>query len=241
MNKFMQRNFPFDPATAFAPVSLLAESALFLAVNPALPVNNVGEFIDYAKRNPGKLAYGSAGVGSAHHIAGELLKQKTGIDMVHVPYPGGGPAIQDLITNHISVAFGTAPAVLPQFDAGNMRVLATTRATRLPDRPSIPTISETVPGVETVTWLGLFAPSNTPQPIIDKLNKATREVLADPRSHRGRATRVSRQEGGQSADLWDVARTQLQSFSEGKFRKRNRNQDQLRAYDHTSAIPACHG
>ena len=179
MNKFMQRNFPFDPATAFTPVSLLAESALFLAVNPSLPVTTVTEFIDYARKNPGKLAYGSAGIGSAHHIAGELLKKKTGIDMVHVPFPGGGPAIQNLIANHISVSFGTAPAVLPHADAGNIRVIATTRATRLPDRPLIPAINETVPGVETITWVGLFAPAGTPQAVIDTLNAATRDVLAN--------------------------------------------------------------
>lgn len=180
MNKYMQRNFPYDPIGAFKPVSLLAESALFLAVNPGLPVHTVAEFIDYAKKNPGKLSYGSAGVGSAHHIAGELLKKKTGIDMVHVPYAGGGPAIQDLIANHIPASFGTAPSVLPQFDAGLIRVIATTRATRIPDRPDIPTINETVPGVETVTWLGLFAPANTPQPIIERLNHAVRQSLRDP-------------------------------------------------------------
>ena len=139
----------------------------------------VTEFIDYARKNPGKLAYGSAGIGSAHHIAGELLKKKTGIDMVHVPFPGGGPAIQNLIANHISVSFGTAPAVLPHADAGNIRVIATTRATRLPDRPLIPAINETVPGVETITWVGLFAPAGTPQAVIDTLNAATRDVLAN--------------------------------------------------------------
>ncbi len=180
MNKYMQKNFPYDPVTAFAPVSLAAESALFLAVNPQIPVHNVPEFLEYAKKNPGKLSYGSAGVGSAHHIAGELLKQKTGIDMVHIPYSGGGPAIQNLISGHIPISFGTAPAVLPQHQAGLIRIIATTRATRLPDLPDIPSINETVPGVETVTWLGLFAPAGTPQPIIDKLNGAVKQAISDP-------------------------------------------------------------
>src|SRR3990170_1367584 len=113
MNKYMQKNYPYDPLTAFAPISLTAESYLLMAVHPSLPVRNIPEFIDYAKKNPGKLSFGSAGVGSAHHIAGELIKQKTGIDMVHVPYKGGGPAIQDLIAGNIPVSFGTAPALLP--------------------------------------------------------------------------------------------------------------------------------
>ncbi len=180
MNKFMQRNFPYDPATAFAPVSLLAESYLLLVVHPSLPVNSLAEFIDYARRNPGKLAYGSSGVGSAHHIAGELLKQKTGIDMVHVPYKGGAPSMQDLIAGNILVAFATAPAALPQMQAGKIRALATTRAGRVPELPDIPAIAETVPGVTTVSWLGLFAPAGTPRPIVDRLNGAAVQAIADP-------------------------------------------------------------
>jgi len=179
-NKFIQKNVPYDPIGSFVPVSLLAESALFLAVNPTLPVHSVAELIDYAKKNPGKLSYGTAGIGSAHHIAGQMLNEKAGIDMVHVPYPGGGPAIQDLIANHIPVAFGTAPAVLPQADAGLVRIIGTTRYARFPERPDIPAISETVPGVVTITWLGLFAPAHTPQPIIDRLNGAVRKALLDP-------------------------------------------------------------
>jgi tripartite-type tricarboxylate transporter receptor subunit TctC len=163
----------------FAPVSLLAESALFLGVHPSVPVRTMPEFIAYALANPGKLSYGTAGIGSAHHIAGELLKQKTGIDMVHVPYKGGGPAMQDLIAGNIPIAFGTAPAMLPQAQAGLVRMIATTRAERLPDLPDIPTISETVPGVVTTTWIALLAPAGTPAAVVDKLNAAARTTLAD--------------------------------------------------------------
>ena len=180
MNKFMQRNFPYDPATAFAPVSLLAESYLLLVVHPSLPVHTTADFIAYAHRNPGKLAYGSSGVGSAHHIAGELLKQKTGIDMVHVPYKGGAPSMQDLIAGNILVAFATAPAALPQIEAGRIRALATTRAERVPELPDIPTIAETVPGVTTVSWAGLFAPAATPLPIVERLNAAAAKAVATP-------------------------------------------------------------
>ncbi|HEY4774908.1 MAG TPA: tripartite tricarboxylate transporter substrate binding protein [Xanthobacteraceae bacterium] len=180
MNKYMQKNYPYDPLTAFAPISLTAESYLLMAVHPSLPVRNIPEFIDYAKKNPGKLSFGSAGVGSAHHIAGELIKQKTGIDMVHVPYKGGGPAIQDLIAGNIPVSFGTAPALLPHMRAGLVRVIATTRAERAPDLPDIPTISETLPGVVTISWLGLFAPAGTPPAVVERINKAVARALSKP-------------------------------------------------------------
>jgi tripartite-type tricarboxylate transporter receptor subunit TctC len=180
LNRFLQKNFPYDPLTAFAPVSLVAESYLLFAVHPSLPVQTMAEFIDYARKNPGKLAYGTSGIGSAHHIAGELLKRKTGIDMVHVPYKGGAPSMQDLIAGNIPVAFATPPAALPQAQAGRIRVLATTRAERIPDLPDVPTIAETVPGVVTMSWIGLFAPAATPNPIVDRLNVAVAKAIADP-------------------------------------------------------------
>jgi tripartite-type tricarboxylate transporter receptor subunit TctC len=142
-------------------------------------VRTVAEFVDYAKKNPGKLSYGTSGLGSAHHIAGELIKQKTGIDMVHVPYKGGGPVMQDLIANNIPVGFGTAPAVLPHAQAGLIRIIATTRSERLPDLPDIPTISETIPGVVTTTWVALLAPAGTPKPIVAKLNETAVAALRD--------------------------------------------------------------
>jgi tripartite-type tricarboxylate transporter receptor subunit TctC len=149
-------------------------------VHPSLPVNNVAELIDYARKNPGKLAYGTAGVGSGHHIAGELMKKKAGIDMVHVPYRGGGPAIQDLIAGTIPVAFATAPAALPQAAAGTVRILASARTARDPDLPDIPIIAETIPGVGSISWFGLFAPAGTPSAIIDKLNRAMIAVATRP-------------------------------------------------------------
>src|SRR5262249_11704607 len=151
------------------------------AVNSSLPVKTVPELIDYARNNPGrKLSYGSAGIGSAHHIAGALLQQKTGIELTHVPYRGGGPAIQDLVAGHIPVSFGTTPAVLPQAAAGSIRILATVEAQRSPDMPDVPTGAETLPGVVTTTWVGRFAPAGTPRPIIDRLNKIAVEALRRP-------------------------------------------------------------
>jgi tripartite-type tricarboxylate transporter receptor subunit TctC len=176
MNMYMQKRFPYDAKTAFAPISLAAESILVLAVHTSLPVKTVPELVDYAKRNPGKLTFGSAGIGSGHHIAGELLKQKTGIDMVHVPYRGTAPAIQDLVAGNIQLS----GAVLPHAQAGSIHIVALAETKRSPELPDVPTIAETVPGVITNTWVGFFAPAGTPKPIIDKLNKAMVAALKKP-------------------------------------------------------------
>jgi tripartite-type tricarboxylate transporter receptor subunit TctC len=181
MNGFLQKNFPFDPKTAFAPVALVVDTTLLLAVHESIPAKNVAELVDYAKRNPGKLSFGSAGVGSGHHIAGELLKQKTGIDITHIPYRGSGPAIQDLVAGHIPISFGTPPAILPQAAAGKIRILAVSEDQRFPDLPDIPTIAETVPGVTIpISWYGLLAPAGTPRPIVDKLAAAVGATLGKP-------------------------------------------------------------
>jgi tripartite-type tricarboxylate transporter receptor subunit TctC len=181
MNVYLQKNFPFDPKIALAPVATAADVLLVLAVNAVVPVKTVPELIEYAKKNADKkLSYGSAGIGSAHHIAGELLKQKTGIDMLHVPYRGGGPAIQDLVAGHIPISFGTTPAVLPQANAGTVRILALVEAKRSPDLPGVPTVAETVPDVVTMTWLGLFAPAGTPEPIMTTLRTEVQKIMARP-------------------------------------------------------------
>jgi tripartite-type tricarboxylate transporter receptor subunit TctC len=179
-NRFLQKNFPFDPKTAFAPITLTSDVALVFSVHPSLPVHDVGELIEYAKKNPGKLAYGSAGIGSSHHILGELMKQKAGIDMVHVPYRGGAPLMQDLIAGNVKVAFNTLPTALPQAQVGSIRIIAAAEKTRLPELPDTPTIDETVPGVINVGWNGLLAPAGTPTQIIDKLNAAAVRALKAP-------------------------------------------------------------
>ena len=179
-NKFLQKNFPFDPRTAFAPITLSSDVALVLAVHPSLPVHGVSELIDYARKNPGKLAYGSAGIGTMHHIIGELIKQKTGIEMVHVPYRGGAPLIQDLIAGNVKVSFNTLPTALPQAQAGMIRIIAVAEKTRLPELPDTPTIDETIPGVINIGWNGLLAPAGTPAPIIDKLNAVAVAALKTP-------------------------------------------------------------
>ncbi len=179
---FTQKNVAYDSAKMFAPVSFLAETVLVLGVHPSLPVKSVTEFIDYAKARPGKLSYGSSGTGSPMHIAGELLKKQTAIDVVHVPYAGGGPAAKDLVGNHIQAAFGAPPSLVPLHQSGLVRIIATTGSKRFPMLPDIPTIGESVAGMtamDATIWYALLAPAGTPPSVIKKLNAATAKVNFD--------------------------------------------------------------
>lgn len=179
-NQFLQKNYPFDPLKDLEPISMITESALILAVHPSLPVHSIEEFVEYARKNPGRLSYGTAGIGTSHQIAGETLKRELGIDMVHVPYRGGGPAAQALIANIVPVGFNTVPTILEHARAGRIRIIATTRREPLPHLPDVPPISRVLPGFEAVSWVGFFAPGGTPQPIIHRLNTAIVKVIKSP-------------------------------------------------------------
>ncbi len=179
-NQFLQKDYPFDPLKDLEPISLITESALVFAVHPSVPARTMEEFVTYARKNPGKLSYGSSGNGTAHHIVGETLKRELGIDMVHVPFRGGAPAVQALIANTVPVGFNTAPSVLAQARAGKVFILATTRREPLPDLPDVPPISRVLPGFEQKSWVGYFAPGGTPQPIIRRLNTAIVNAIKSP-------------------------------------------------------------
>src|SRR5262245_1441400 len=179
MNIYLQKNVPYDPRTAFAPITLAASSPMVLVVNPSLPINSIADLIDYARKNPGKLSYGTPGIGTGQHVVGELLKLKAGIDMVHVPYRGTGLMVQDVMSGQIQVGLGTPTAVLP-FAPDKLRVLAVAEPQRFPDLPDVPTISETVPGVVFNAWYGMFAPAGTPKPIVDRIHDAAVKQINDP-------------------------------------------------------------
>jgi tripartite-type tricarboxylate transporter receptor subunit TctC len=164
-----------------APVAGIMSAPLVIDVNPLLPVKTVPEFIAYARANPGKLNMGSGGIGTTQHVAGELFKMMTGVNLVHVPYRGGAPAIADLVGGHVQVMFDILPESIAYIRAGKLRPLAVTTATRIPALPDIPTVSDFVPGYEANTWWGVGAPRNTPFEIIDKLNKEINRSLADPK------------------------------------------------------------
>ena len=152
-----------------------------MAVHPSLPVKSVAELVAWAKKNPGKLVYGSAGIGTGQHIVGELINKKAGIDMVHLPYRGTGPMMADLLSGQFQVGFSTPTGVLPLHEAGKVRVIAVAELKRHPAAPDMPTIIETIPGISFESWYALFAPAGTPQAIIDKLHAAAVIATRDPR------------------------------------------------------------
>ena len=176
-NVYLFKNMPFDPVKDFAPITNGGANIICLAVSTQLPVSSVPELIAYARANPGKLQYGSPGIASPHHLSGELLAQKTGIQIVHVPYRGGGPAANDLLGGHISMAFLSLSSAVPLLTSGKIRILAVVEKTRYAAMPDIPTIGETVPGFEMSSWLGFFAPAATPAPLVARLNEAIIKVL----------------------------------------------------------------
>src|SRR5262245_50411747 len=152
-NVFLYKNTPFDPVKDFAPITNAGANIICLAIHVDLPVNSVAELIAYAKANPGKVQYGSSGIGSPHHLAGELLRQKTGIEIVHVPYRGGGATINDLLGGHIKVAFLSLSTAVPHLSSGKIKIVAVVGKSRYAAMPDVPTIGETVAGFEMSSWV----------------------------------------------------------------------------------------
>jgi tripartite-type tricarboxylate transporter receptor subunit TctC len=178
-NPFLYQSIAFDPLKDFAPIIKAADNKIVLAVNPEMPVKSVAELIAYVKARPGQLSFGSSGVGSPHHLAGELLAQMAGLKLNHVPYKGGAPAVSDLIGGHISMAFLSLSAARQFHDSGQIRIIASVEKTRYAETPDIPVIGETVPGFEISSWVALVAPAHTPPAIVSKLNQETSAILGD--------------------------------------------------------------
>ena len=170
----------FDFIRDIIPIALISELPLVMEVNPSFPAKTVPEFIAYAKANPGKISMASGGTGSTSHIGGELLKLRTGIDMLHVPYRGGAPAVTDLLGGQVQVYFSPLPESIETIKAGSVRALAVTTAKRSEALPDVPTIGESVPGFEASTWQGIGAPKDTPAEIVERLNKEINAGLVDP-------------------------------------------------------------
>ena len=164
-----------------APVASIIRTPFVMAVNPTVPAKTVPEFIAYAKTSPGKINYASAGTGTATHLTGELFKMMAGVDMVHVPYRGGGPALADLLGGQMQVMFPTTVSSIEYIKAGRLRALAVTAATRSDALPDIPTVGEFVPGYEASNWFGVGAPRATSAEIVEKLNKEINAALGDPK------------------------------------------------------------
>jgi len=181
VNPALVRKMPHDIVKDFAPVTNLIKSPYLLVVHPSLPARSVSELITLAKARPGKLNFGSGGVGSSAHLSAELLKVTAGIDMVHVVYKGAGLALADLVAGHIDLMFPAIASGIPHHKAGSLRGLGVTGPRRHPSLPEMPTIAETaVPGFEVRSWFGLLMPAGTPRAIVDQVNAMVRKVMALP-------------------------------------------------------------
>jgi len=180
INATLYSKLNFNFLRDIAPVAGIIRLPFVMVVNPSVPAKTVPEFIAYAKANPGKINLGSPGIGTPGHVAGELFKMMAGVDLVHVPYRGGGPVMTDLLGGQVQVLFGSTSLTIEQISAGKLRPLAVTTATRWEGLPDIPTVNDFVSGYEASAVFGLGAPRNTPAEIIDKLNKEINAALADP-------------------------------------------------------------
>ena len=170
----------YDPINSFTPIAILATGPNVLVVNPELPVKSVAELIALAKQKPGELNYASAGIGSFQHLGGELFKLTAGVNLVHVPYKGGGPAMQDVIGGHVKIMFSSLIQTTPFIKTGQLRPLGTGGAKRSPVLPDVPTIGETVPGYTADNWWGIVAPAALPAPLVERLHKEIQAVLESP-------------------------------------------------------------
>jgi tripartite-type tricarboxylate transporter receptor subunit TctC len=180
-NEYLYPDLRFNYARDVTPVASIALVPLVMEVNPSFPAKTVPEFINYARANPGKINFASAGIGTAQHLCGVLFGMITGIDMFHVAYRGDIPAVADLLAGHVEVYFGQLPASIEYVRAGRLRGLAVTSAERVPGLSDTPTLGEFLPGFEYSGWFGIAAPRNTPAAIIEKLNREINAALADPR------------------------------------------------------------
>jgi tripartite-type tricarboxylate transporter receptor subunit TctC len=180
INSTLYKKLNFNFVQDIAPVAGITRSPNIMEVTPSLPVKTVAEFIAYCKANPGKVNMASSGLGTSVHMSGELFKAMTGVDMVHVPYRGAGPAITDMLSGQAHVLFDNLPSSVEHVRSGGLRALAVTTAERSPALPDVPTVAETVPGYEASAWFGIGAPKRTPPELIQRLNKEVNEILQDP-------------------------------------------------------------
>jgi tripartite-type tricarboxylate transporter receptor subunit TctC len=176
MNVGLYRKLPYDPQKDFVPVGFIGSAPTVLVVHPESPFRSVTELI----AKPGALTYGSGGIGASSHMAAELLRQRAGIDIIHVPFKGNAPATQALLGNQITFMFDTLPSVQPLAQGGRLRPLAGTALERIPALPELPAMAESLPGFEVTAWVALFAPANAPKPFLDALDRELTSVLSQP-------------------------------------------------------------
>ncbi len=209
----LNRNMPFDALADFTPVTNMAMVPLVALVTPSLPVRSLRELADHAKANPGKLSYGSSGIGAAQHLAGEMFKQIAGVDMTHVPYRGAGPAIQDLIAGNIQVMFDSVPAGAGAVRQGLLRPLATTTPRRIAAYPDLPTTAEAgFPGLVISTWYGVWAPPRLPGAMADRMQRAVAIAVQDSDVRARMATLGADPVADSPADFASFCRSEYEKF-----------------------------
>ena len=206
----------YDVERDFVPVSLIVSVPQLIAANPGSPIKSMQELVAAAKAAPGKLSFASVGNGTPSHIAGELLKLKTGIDIQHVPYKGGGPAVTDTIAGQVPLLFVTAPAALSHVKAGKLRALAVTTIKRSPGAPDVPTVAEALnlPDYEVDSWYALFAPAKTPQPIVARMQKEVARVVQLPEIRQKLIEQGGDPVGGSAEELDRVVKAELKKWTE---------------------------
>ena len=215
LNRSLFKSIPYDPIKDFVPVAPLAIGRLALVTNPSIGVRTVGDFVALAKREPGKLNYGSPGNGTPHHLAMELFKSKTGIDVVHVPYKGTAGAVTDLLSGQINVMFLPVHVALPYVESGKLDMLAAGGTTRASATPAIPSLAEAagVRDVDTDIWYGLYAPAGTPADVVRKLNAEVNALLKSRDVAETLAKQGLQPTGGAPDDLAQLTRTDLERWS----------------------------
>lgn len=213
INHALYRKPGFDPVRDFAPVGQLTRIAAMVVVRPGLPAQTLPELLRLIKASPGKYTFASAGNGTTSHLAGEILKASAGIDMVHVPYRGGAPAMTDLIGGQVDLMIDVMPNTAAQVRGGRVRGLAVTTTTRVSQMPEVPTIAESgVPGFDVSAWDGIFVPAGTPAPVIEKLNAAIHKALADPEVRKSLADRGAEPAPGTPMALARLVQASIQSW-----------------------------
>jgi tripartite-type tricarboxylate transporter receptor subunit TctC len=210
----LQKNAGYDPITSYDPIALVAQSSTILVVHPSVPAKSVAELIAYAKANPGKVNFSSGGIGVLPHLIGEWFKSRAGIDIVHVPYRGGGPSINDLIGGQVQMTFEGVSVLLPLIESGKLRALAVTSAKRLPQLPDVPTMTESgFPGFVSTSWTGLLAPAHTPRAVIDKLNAQINEGLKTPELKAALARVSNEPVGGTPQDFANMIKGDIDKWA----------------------------
>jgi tripartite-type tricarboxylate transporter receptor subunit TctC len=204
---------PYHFDRDFAPITMVAMVPNMVVVNSEVPAKNIAEFIALAKTQPGKLNYGSAGAGTAHHLIGEMFKLRAGVDLVHVPYKGSAPAVADLLSGQVQLMFDTVTSGLPQVKAGKLRALAVTTAKRSSAMPDVPSLSETaLPGFDVGTWFGLLAPAATPPAIVQKLNAEIVKIIQQPDVRKQMLEAGSEPMGNTSQQMAAQIKAELEAF-----------------------------